>query len=94
MSSVASILAGTPAGIDAFARAGSAVIPLGAAVIAVPDTRITANSVVVCWGIGAAADGTAKTFAVDVVNAGVGFSIVANANTTAAKTVGYCVLSY
>lgn len=91
--SVASILSGTPAGIADFARANSAVIPLGAALIAVADTRITATSVVVCWGVGAR-DATALTFVVDALIAGTGFTIYTNANATAAKTVGYAVLKY
>lgn len=93
MSSVASILSGAVAGIDEFARVGTATIALGQKIIAVADTRITANSVILVWGVGAA-DATATAFSADVLSAGVGFSIGANANTTAAKVVGYAVLSY
>jgi hypothetical protein len=91
--SVASILSGTPAGLGEYARVGVATIPAAAAVIAVADTRITATSVVMCWGVGAA-DATAKLFAVDVLVAGTGFSVATNANATAAKVVGYAVLKY
>lgn len=91
--SVASILSGTPAGLGDFARVGTATIAVGTKIIAVADTRITANSVIMVWGVGAA-DGTATAFSADVLNAGVGFSIGANANATGAKVVGYAVLSY
>ena len=90
--SAASLLVNSPASID-FLRTGVAVIPIGASVATVADAAITANSLVVCCGAGAA-DATALSFSVDVVSAGVGFTIRANANATAAKSVNYVVLQY
>jgi hypothetical protein len=92
MSSVAAIQQGTPAA-ESPLRQGTATIALGAKIVAVADTAITASSLVVAWGIGAA-DATAFVFSADVINAGVGFSIGTNANTTAAKSVGWAVLRY
>lgn len=90
--SVASISSGSPAYIDNL-RQGVARIAIGASSSTVADAAITADSVVMCWGLGAA-DATALSFSVDVVSAGVGFTLRANANATAAKEVGYAVLRY
>lgn len=90
--SAASISAGSPAYIDNL-RQGVARIAIGASSSTVADAAITADSVVMCWGLGAA-DATALSFSVDVVSAGVGFTLRANANATAAKEVGYAVLRY
>ena len=92
MSSVASILSGTPAGLAEYANFGTAVILLGTKIITVTDAKITARSVILVYGIGAA-DATAFVFSVDNLTAG-SFQIGTNANTTAAKTVGYVVLRY
>lgn len=92
MSSVASILSGTPAGLAEVARVGTATIALGAKIVTVTDAKVTANSFIIVWGVGAA-DTTALVFAVDNLTAGA-FSIGANANATAAKTVGYAILKY
>jgi hypothetical protein len=90
--SSASIVQGSIAA-PKYPRSGSAVIAAGASTSVVVDTAITANSVVVCCGLGAA-DGTALRFSVDVVSAGVGFTLRSNANATAAKSVGFVVLQY
>jgi hypothetical protein len=78
-------------------RQGTVSFTIGAGAptsIAVPDTSITANSVVVIMGVGAV-NASATSFIVDVVSAGVGFTIVANAAATVgAKTVAYAVLKY
>ena len=78
-------------------RQGSVSFTTGGAAptsIAVPDTNITANSVVVIMGVGAV-NASATSFFVDVVSTGVGFTIVANAAATvAAKTVSYAILKY
>lgn len=92
MSSPAANLAGTPAA-ETPLRFGTATIAVGTGNIAVPDTAITLNSIVVCWGLGAI-DTTATSFSVDNLVAGTGFSIVADANATAAKQVGFAVLRY
>jgi hypothetical protein len=86
---------GSPASVDV-PRQGNVYFPAGAAadtLIAVPDTAITADSVVICWGAGAV-DGTAFVFVVDVVNPTVGFSIRSTLAVTAAKRVGWAVLKY
>lgn len=90
--SAASVLQSSPASIDLL-RTGSVVILTGASTSVVVDTAITANSIVVCCGLGAA-DATALRFSVDVVSAGVGFTVRANANATADKSVGFAVLKY
>lgn len=95
--SAASVLNASPASID-FLRTGIAVIPAAAATVTVADAAITADSIVVCCGVGAA-DATLYAYAVDVVSAGVGFTIRgvgtnAAAVATAAKQVGFAVLKY
>jgi hypothetical protein len=93
--SVASVFQGSPANA-ALLRIGSAIIAAGgggAGAIVVNDAAITANSVVICWGIGAA-DATALTFSVDTLVASTSFTIRSNANATAAKQVGFAVLKY
>ena len=74
-------------------RQGTATIAVGTKIIAVLDAQISTNSVVVCWGLGAA-DTTALAFSVDVISANVGFSVGTNANATAAKNVGWAILKY
>ena len=87
-------LVGTQAiwGMVSPAQSGIATIPLGAATIAVANTAITAGSVVMATGTGAA-DATATTFDV-ALTAGTGFAINANANATAAKQVSWFVVKY
>ena len=75
-------------------REGTATVPNGAKVTAViNDSRVSATSVIVCWGVGVA-DGTATAFSVDVIVANASFRIGANANATADKTVGWAILKY
>ena len=75
-------------------RQGTATVPLGAKVSAViNDSRVSATSVIMCWGVGAA-DTTATAFSVDVITANASFRIGANANATAAKEVGWAILKY
>jgi hypothetical protein len=78
-----------------YPRYGSSVqLAAGAPVVVdVPDAAITANSVVVCWGIGAA-DATSFTFNVDEVIAGTGFVIRCRDAATANKRIGWAVLQY
>jgi hypothetical protein len=70
---------------------GSATIALGAATVAVADTRITANSLVFLQLT--AADATA-TRVIPALNAGVGFTITANANATAATGVSWWIARF
>jgi hypothetical protein len=87
-------------------RVGFSTILASGNTVAVPDTNITATSVVVCWGIGVA-DARVLTFSVDNIVAGVGFNLSGGfpsytsgattipAQTLAAnKSVGYAVLRY
>jgi len=87
-------------------RVGFATILASGNTIAVPDTNITANSVVICWGIGVA-DARVLTFSVDNIVAGTGFNIsggfpsyTSGATTIPAQTfaankaVGYAILRY
>lgn len=95
--SAASVLNGSPASIDLL-RTGTAVILAAANTATVADAAITAESIVVCCGVGAA-DGNLYAYAVDVVSAGVGFTIRGvgtNAAAVAAadKRVGFAVLKY
>lgn len=92
--SAAAHLQSTPASVDLL-RTGSVVLLAAGAptTVAVADTAITANSIVVVNGLGAA-DATALSFTVDVVSAGVGFTIRANAAATANKSIGFAVLRY
>jgi hypothetical protein len=95
MSSVASILSGTQAGISQFARVGTSSIALLATQTAIiVDAKVTANSVIVCWGTGAA-NTTALVFSADIITGEGGFRIKTNAApTTAAKDVAYAILKY
>ena len=70
---------------------GSATIALGAATVAVALPAITANSLVFLQL--QAADATA-TRVIPALNAGVGFTITANANATAATGVSWWVARY
>jgi hypothetical protein len=92
--SAASIVQGSPAA-PRLLRQGTAIIVsgVGNGQIDVPDAAITANSVVICWGLGAG-DTTALTFSVDTLVPGTSFAIRANADATANKTVGWAVLKY
>jgi hypothetical protein len=98
MSSVASQKSGVPAS-ETLLRQGTATIAAAAFAAAVADTRITANSVVICWGLGAL-DGNpatptgARTFCVDTLVPGTGFSIRSQAAAVADKSVGWAILKY
>ena len=74
---------------------GTASIASGSAITAaIPDARVKADSVIVCWGVGAA-NATALTFSVDDIIANTSFKIGTNANATvAAKSVRWAVLKY
>lgn len=93
MSSVASLLSGTPAAAAPVVAvaAGSASIPLGAATVAVANTSIKATSIVVAHINQAAADATCKVVCVRL-SPGVGFTIDGNANATAALPVTWAIL--
>lgn len=71
----------------------TATIAAGTSSIAVPNTGITANSVVLFSVEQALPDATATTFAVSK-GAGVGFTISANANATAAVVLRWVILKY
>ena len=95
--SAARILQYSPASIDLL-RQGTAVILAAANTVTVADAAITAKSLVVCCGVGAA-DATLYAYAVDVVSAGVGFTIRGVGTNAAAvapanKVIGYAVLKY
>jgi len=93
MSSVASLLSGTPAAcapVVAVAQ-GTATIPLGASTIAVANTSIKATSIVVAQINEAAQDATCKAICVRLVP-GVGFSIDGEANATAAVDCVWSIL--
>jgi hypothetical protein len=77
-------------GFHSLAQRGTATIALGSDTVAVAQPSITANSIVMVTAKGAP-DATATSFNV-VLNAGVGFSITANANATAAKTVDWFIV--
>lgn len=94
MSSVASLLSGTPAGLAEYAKVGTSTIAIGQVLGAtINDTNVKlASTVIVCWGIGAA-DATAKAFSANILADGQ-FQIGCNAATTAAKTVAYAIVRY
>jgi hypothetical protein len=80
-------------GMTSAAQGGVATIPLLATTIAVANTAITAQSVVLCSGVGAL-NATATLFTV-VLNPGVGFNITTDAApTVAAKSIAYFVVRY
>lgn len=92
----AQVLQGSPASVDLL-RVGQVVFrPAaagGAATLVVPDTAVTANSVIVVSGVGAV-DATAITFSVNVITAGASFTIKTEAAASADKLVNYAVLKY
>lgn len=92
--SAASQLQGSPASADLL-RLGVATIAAAGYTVAVPDAAITANSVVVCWGLGAVeAVGGATAFSVDALVPGTGFSINSDVAAAADKQVAFAVLKY
>ena len=95
MSSPAANLSGIPAS-PIFQRQGTALIAAGAAVVAVADAAITANSVVlVQLGLDNNALATQPGCSV-CLNPGVGFSVRTTANAVAGTglIVNWCVLKY
>ena len=95
--SSASIVQGTPASAVLLPVQGTAQIAAAGFTVAFADTRIAANSIVVCWGLGAVQlVGEATTFSVDNITPGVGFSINSDQAAAAgtAKNVGWAVLKY
>ena len=96
--SAAAHFQGTPASVDLL-RQGTALISAGDALTAqIVDAAITANSVVICWGLGAAdGNGTttgARGFCVDTLESGIGFVVRSQAQAVADKRVGWAVLKY
>ena len=82
----------TPAGLTPV-RTGESTIVAGASLVAVADTAITSNSIVLATA-GSVADATAFLFGVSALTPGVGFSVRANANATADCPVRWVVLRY
>jgi hypothetical protein len=96
--SSASIVQGSPAA-PSLLRQGTALISAGDRVTPrVVDAAITADSVVICWGLGARdGDGTttgARGFCVDTLEPGLGFVIRSQGEAVANKNVGWAVLKY
>jgi hypothetical protein len=93
MSSVASILSGTPAaaGPVVAVSQGAATIALGGTEIAVANTAIAATSIVVAHVNQAAADATLKVVSVRL-SPGVGFVITGDAASTAAVACRWSIL--
>lgn len=95
MSSVGSLLSGTPASVGpAIAAAqGAATIALGAQEAAVANTAVRASTVAVAWIAQDPADGTLKVVGVRV-DPGVGLVLTGDAASTAAVTCGWAILKY
>ena len=89
----ASIAFSAPVSLAGAGQAGVATIAATTQQIAVANTAITANSVVLATTRQANTDATATAFTI-VLNAGVGFTIRANAAATADTVVGYLVAEY
>lgn len=79
-------------GLVSPAQAGVGVIALGTATIAVANTSVQASTIIMLTGAGVP-DATATSFT-PTLNPGVGFTITANANATAAKDVYYFIVRY
>ena len=88
----AALFSGSPAGLTPL-RTAETVIPAGAQTVAVADTAITTNSIVLA-SAGGVADATAFLFGVGAITPGVGFTLRSNANTTADCSVRWVVLRY
>lgn len=96
MSSVAAHQSGSIAS-ETPLRVGTTAIANGGYSVQVNDTAITANSVIICWGIGAVEGVAGATaFSVDNITAGSFYINSDQAVATAApgKAVGYAVLRY
>jgi hypothetical protein len=102
---MAQFLEGTPAVLNEQSpirvlRQGNATIAAGTyATGQIADARVTLNSVIICWGLGAL-DGVpatptgARTFCVDTLSAGGGFFIRSQGAAVADKSVGWAILQY
>jgi hypothetical protein len=88
----ATVSASTPISLASASQSGQISIPLGAATIAVANTAITANSVVLFSPL-SAPDATCVGIRV-VLSAGVGFSLTGAANATAAVPLAWFVAKY
>ena len=97
MSSVASQLSGSPAGLWAPVRSGVATIVQNTKAIAVADTRISASSyVIACLGLDNNALATQEGFSV-CLEPGVGFTLRSSTiavNPGAGLKVNWAVLKY
>ena len=99
MSSVASQQAGVPASESLLRHGTATILATAYATAQIADTSITANSVVICWGLGAL-DGVpatptgARSFCVDTLAPGAGFIIRSQGAAVADKAVGWAVLKY
>jgi hypothetical protein len=72
------------------AQAGVAQIALGGTDIVVPNTLVSASSVILCTALGA--DATAFSVRVSAIVAGTSFTIETNAATTAAYDVAWFIV--
>jgi len=78
-------------------RIGTATIANAGYSVQVTDSAVTANSVIICWGVGAVeAVAGATAFSVDNVTAGSFYinSDQAVATVAPGKVVGYAILRY
>jgi len=91
--SAAAHLSSSPASVDLLRTGQVAFELLGATTAVVADARITAESVVVLTGVGAA-NATALTFVVEL-NPGTGFTVRTEAVATVArKVLSFAILKY
>lgn len=88
----AAMFSGSPAGLTPI-RTGTATIAAAGTSIAVADTLISANSIIVC-NCADDGDATALVFSVGALSPGASFTIKTNAAATAAVVVRYAVLRY
>ena len=94
MSSVASQLSGSPAGLWNPVRTGVATIPNGAKRVSVNDTKVTASSVILASANGANAS-TANAFSCASLTAGASFELGCDADPGAGGVVvRYWILKY
>ena len=97
--SAAAHFQGTPASVDLLRQGTATILATAYATAQIVDAAITANSVVICWGLGAL-DGVpatptgARTFCVDTLVPGTGFIIRSQGAAVADKLVGWAVLKY
>jgi len=86
---------GAPAS-NSLLRTGVATIAIGATSVVVNDTAITANSVIVCWGLGAAQGaGDATVFSADALVVATSFQVRSDQPVAGVdKQVGWAILRY